>query len=330
MHRWGIDRRLARTVAWSASMSTATYGIEAILEGQQWIIDSFQMLTTQIARDVGGTFRSAKQQDAIREAATPPTRAALDRRTQRHFIRMVTNSIHHPCRDYIEGWDQLDNDAMEMDNWLGRVSEGLGNRGDKVERTAPLPLIFAPWIENPPATSDPNKALKIVHLYTDGLYMQTSGYGWTLEDEAGHELQHGDGSLGKFQTAYDGGVAAIENGLKSVVQSQVDFEHITVYSDSTSAILQAQHNRCESRATKIIRHVQKLKSRDKSALIQWIKGHNNHLGKEWADHLAGKAAEEIEPQLRGQSNEKSISLFKERISKYFTASSITDIQSHGN
>jgi hypothetical protein len=39
MQRWRIDRRLARTVAWSTSMSTAAYGIEAIWEGQQWIID---------------------------------------------------------------------------------------------------------------------------------------------------------------------------------------------------------------------------------------------------------------------------------------------------
>jgi hypothetical protein len=180
MQRWGIDRRLAHIVAWSTSMSTAAYGIEAIWEGQQWIVDSFQMLTTRIAQDVGGTFRSAKQQDMIREAATPPTRAALDRRTQRHFIRMVTNSIHHPCQDYIEGWDQLDNDAMEMDNYLGRVSEGLWNRGDKVEQTAPLPLVFAPWIENPPAsTSDPNKALKTVHLYTDGSYSKQ-------QDMSGH------------------------------------------------------------------------------------------------------------------------------------------------
>jgi ribonuclease HI len=51
----------------------------------------------------------------------------------------------------------------------------------------------------------------------------------------------------------------------------------------------------QSRATKIIRHVQKLKSRDKSASIEWIKGHNNHPGNERAEHLGGKAAEEIEP-----------------------------------
>jgi hypothetical protein len=98
------------------------------------------MLTTRIAQDVGGTFRSAKKHDAIREAAAPPTRAARDRRIQRHCIRMVTNSIHHPRQDYIEGWDQPDNDAMEMDNWLGQVSKALWNHGDKVERTAPLSL----------------------------------------------------------------------------------------------------------------------------------------------------------------------------------------------
>jgi hypothetical protein len=36
--------------------------------------------------------------DAIPEAATPPTRAALDRRTERQFIRMITNSNEHPCK----------------------------------------------------------------------------------------------------------------------------------------------------------------------------------------------------------------------------------------
>jgi hypothetical protein len=51
-----------------------------------------------------------------------------------------------------------------------------------IERTAPLPLVFAPWIENPPATSDPNKALKTVHLYTDGSYRQTDEF----QTEMGH------------------------------------------------------------------------------------------------------------------------------------------------
>jgi hypothetical protein len=80
---------------------------------------------------------------------------------------------------------------------------------------------------------------------------------------------------------------------------------------------------------KIIRHVQKLKSRGKSASMGWIKGYNDHPGNERADHLAGIAAEEIEPQLCGRGNEKSISWFKNRNSKEFTASSTTELQNHG-
>jgi hypothetical protein len=71
-------------------------------------------------------------------------------------------------------------------------------------------LIVAPWIQNIPTSPDPNKALKIVHLYTEGSYRQPAGDGWTLEDEAGHELHHGYGLLSKSQTAYDVEVAAIE------------------------------------------------------------------------------------------------------------------------
>jgi hypothetical protein len=35
----GINRKLARTVAWSTIMATATYGMEAIYEVQQRIVD---------------------------------------------------------------------------------------------------------------------------------------------------------------------------------------------------------------------------------------------------------------------------------------------------
>jgi hypothetical protein len=50
MQGWGINRELARTVAWSTSMATAAYGIEEIWEGQPWIVQSFHRLTAQIGR----------------------------------------------------------------------------------------------------------------------------------------------------------------------------------------------------------------------------------------------------------------------------------------
>jgi hypothetical protein len=106
IQRWGINRKLARTLAWSTSMATAAYGIEAIWEGQPWNVQSFHKLTARISRDVSGTFASPMGVYAIREAATPPARAALGRRTERQFIRLITKSNEHPCKNYIDEWDQ--------------------------------------------------------------------------------------------------------------------------------------------------------------------------------------------------------------------------------
>jgi hypothetical protein len=83
-------------------MATAANGIEAIWEVQPWIVQSFYKLTAQCGRVISGTFASTMGVDAIREAATPPTRAALDRRTEKQFIRMITNSIEHPCKYYVD------------------------------------------------------------------------------------------------------------------------------------------------------------------------------------------------------------------------------------
>jgi hypothetical protein len=139
MQRWGINRKLARTVAWSTSMATAAYGIEAIWEGQPWIVQSFHKLTARIGRDVSGTFASTMGVDAIREAVTPPTRAALDRRTERQFIRMITNSNEHPCKYYVDEWDR-DPEFGSLGRWLTRSSDGLWVRGQHVEQTKPLAL----------------------------------------------------------------------------------------------------------------------------------------------------------------------------------------------
>jgi hypothetical protein len=61
MQRWGIKRQLARTVAWSTSISTGAYGIDAIWEGQPWIVKEFHRLTGRIGYDVAGTLWSPKK-----------------------------------------------------------------------------------------------------------------------------------------------------------------------------------------------------------------------------------------------------------------------------
>jgi hypothetical protein len=90
MRAYEIDRKLARTVAWSTAMATATYGIEVMYESQQWIIDQIQKVNVNIAKDIAGVKSTTVGCDVIRSADTQPTRVMLDRRTERHVMRLLT------------------------------------------------------------------------------------------------------------------------------------------------------------------------------------------------------------------------------------------------
>jgi hypothetical protein len=181
---------------------------------------------------VAGTLCSTKNGDAIRDAGTPPTRAGLDRRTDRHFIKLVSNSVHRPCQSFSEGWDRLDDEPDTMDSWLRRSSEGLWSRGQRVDHRTPLPILYTPWIDRLSIGSESDTHYEM-HLYTDGSYRETPGYGWTLRDPRRYEIDCGSGSRGKAQTAYDAEVAAIEEGIKAVSKSQQPFKHLSIFSDST-------------------------------------------------------------------------------------------------
>jgi hypothetical protein len=92
----GTPRKLARKVARAVAMSTAAYGVEAIWEGQKWLSDGFDKLTRTIGRTVAGTFSTAKGDDAIRAADTPPTGRTLDRRRERLLASALAAPQTHP------------------------------------------------------------------------------------------------------------------------------------------------------------------------------------------------------------------------------------------
>jgi hypothetical protein len=68
----GIQRKLACKVGWTAAMSTAAYGIEAIWKRQAWLLEGPDKPKTTTGRSVAGTFGTAKGEDAVRAADTPP------------------------------------------------------------------------------------------------------------------------------------------------------------------------------------------------------------------------------------------------------------------
>jgi hypothetical protein len=97
-------------------------------------------------------------------------------------------------------------------------------------------------------------------------------------------------------------------------------KHLSIFSDSTSAISRVKHNTPgpgQSRATKVIRHIKRLKAQRKTGSIDWVQGHNNDPGNDSADELAGQAAELPHPTL---ANPVSIAWMRKTVSEQYTAS----------
>jgi hypothetical protein len=83
----GINLQLARTVSWSTAMATATYGIEVMYEGQQYIVDQIQKVTVRISKNIAGLWGTTAGCNAICSVDVLPTHPMLDCRAKRHFLR---------------------------------------------------------------------------------------------------------------------------------------------------------------------------------------------------------------------------------------------------
>jgi hypothetical protein len=175
-----INRMLARTVSWSTAMPTATYGIEVIYEGQPWIVDQIQKVNTRIAKDISGLRATTAGCDAIRSADIPPTRPMLDRRAERHFMRLVTrnNKNSYLIPDKPDGMVD-EEDIPILDSWTDRVAEDLWILGDEVEQSGPVDVEFAPWHETA-STNQYENHTDGYHGYTDGSHRVSAAFGWSL------------------------------------------------------------------------------------------------------------------------------------------------------
>jgi hypothetical protein len=117
---------------------------------------------------------------------------------------MITNSNEHPCKYYVDEWDQ-DPEFGSLGRWLTRSSDGLWVRGQHVEKTKQLALRFANWFDEDESSVHND----IDSLITDGSFRTCAAFGWTLRDSSDQEIDSGSRSLGPFCTAFDGEVAAV-------------------------------------------------------------------------------------------------------------------------
>jgi hypothetical protein len=244
MAAYGINRKLARTVAWSTAMATATYGIEVMYEGQQWIVDQIQKVNVKIAKDIAGLKSTTAGCDAIRSADTPPTRAMLDRRTASHFIRLLTqkNSNSDLIPDELDGMVD-EEDIPTLDSWTERTAEDLWVLGDEVEQSLQVDLEFAPWHEEE-LIGEHGSHIDKYHGWTDGLRRVSAAFGWSLwgyNDQGKEvELDCNKGSLGEFETAFDGEMEAIADIMEYAIDNQIPGD-LRIHSDAQAAISHVGH-----------------------------------------------------------------------------------------
>jgi hypothetical protein len=146
-------------------MSTAAYGIEAIWEGQGWLLEGFHKLSVAIGRSVAGTFSTAKGEDAIR-AADIPRQGPLWTVEGRGFWRLPSLHLRERRRDsysrlrqrMIQAGTASHGGSLRRATTTGSLRKGDRSRSAPRERDSkprgqnPRPELKAPNSLSPRAT----------------------------------------------------------------------------------------------------------------------------------------------------------------------------------
>jgi hypothetical protein len=143
------------------------------------------------------------------------------------------------------------------DSWTERVAEDLWLLGDETEQSVPVDLEFAPWNKDG-SSEKQDRRMGSYHGWTDGSRRTYAAFGWSLQLHKGRgkqvEVDYNNGSLGEFETAFNGEMEAIANIMEYVVDYEIPGD-ITIHLDAQAAIAQVGHTGPGPRQQRAIRVV---------------------------------------------------------------------------
>jgi ribonuclease HI len=138
--------------------------------------------------------------------------------------------------------------------------------------------------------------LDAINIYTDGSKMdELTGSGWTITRK-NDVIYEGIEYHGKLASVYQAEIKAIINACHFIIFEESgipDETPIAIFSDSQSTVLSIANDNTDNILIKECKDLLNKLSETREVEVNWIKGHDDNTGNEFADYLAKEGTKPV-------------------------------------